>query len=1103
MANLDVVARLQLRAEQFSSENGRAFAELKTRAASAAQEVRQSFTSSFAEVQKIAGTALTLPRTETGSLNLGGQIAELERMATQAEQAAIAQRELSVALTATAAASGGNAAALRQEADAAAVASLASEREAAALRERVTGYRAAQAELNKTSSATVVNSRVANDNVVSAGQQRAAMQQLGFQLGDVAGQFSAGTPAMIIFAQQGGQVVQALQLMTNKTTGLLGVLGGPWGAVIGAAVVVAGTLAAKLFEGSDAAKEKDKAVKQLSDSIGSLHDDTLRQVRAEEFFRSATLASANALLVKASAARQEAQASLDTKLSEARARRVELEGQVAVAGYDESGYGARAARQAAQEADVAARQERQLLAEKRQQEARALQAVRAAQVIEANARVAESTDKVAAAEGRARRAVDAASAAYLAGRITLSEYEAQKRRLDTASQTEIAGLRASERSSRGLTDAQKAERAEKRELAKAAKDAAAAQRELDGTYQSVVSSLDPALAATLRYRDTLRDIAALGEAGRISAGDVTSYTLRAVQQKQEADARARAESVRGIVGSDLDADIKGIVDGISAGFIVELEDGAEAAGARFGRRAGDDLLQAVDSIAYLFGGRIKGPLAAVLQPGGIGREARATSTALVDGIKGLGVDLSADVSKTLKDGIETAFRGAAFGQVGGSAFAAITGGRENKTASAIGGVLGEVAGKSLSKPIGDAIGGTLGKTLGSAAGPLGAIVGGIAGSLLGGLFGGKPPAQYGTASVQLAGGAIRAGQVTGNSTSAASGLAGNVSKGLQGVADQLGATIRSLPNITFGTYKDQYRVSTTGYSGGPLNFKGSSANGLFDFGSDQEAAIRFAVSQSLAGAVIEGISDASKRILQSGQELESAVNKALLIEAVPKDLKAMLDPVGAAVDALNTKFRKTVDALNEGGASVEQLAQAQQLYDLQLAQVKASTDSASKGLQEFLVKLRGGTNSPLSLRDQEAAVRAELSPFLSAIEAGQRIDQGKYQDVAQRYLDIERELYGSTEAFFAAFDAVQASTAKAIATIDNAVPVTSGVESPFARATADAASATAQNTATGNELLAQLSDQMAGLGTLLERLGAGTGSGGSYIGENRGFVRGV
>ena len=79
----------------------------------------------------------------------------------------------------------------------------------------------------------------AQDRVTaSAGAQRAGMQQLSFQIGDVAQQFALGTNPMIIFAQQGQQVVQALALMKGGATGLIGFLAGPWGAVImGAATV--------------------------------------------------------------------------------------------------------------------------------------------------------------------------------------------------------------------------------------------------------------------------------------------------------------------------------------------------------------------------------------------------------------------------------------------------------------------------------------------------------------------------------------------------------------------------------------------------------------------------------------------------------------------------------------------------------------------------------------------------------------------------------------------------------------------------------------------------------------------------------------------------
>lgn len=94
----------------------------------------------------------------------------------------------------------------------------------------------------------------AQDRVTaSAGAQRAGMQQLSFQIGDVAQQFALGTNPMIIFAQQGGQVVQALNMMKGGATGLIGFLAGPWGAVIMGAATVAGMFASKLWESKDAA----------------------------------------------------------------------------------------------------------------------------------------------------------------------------------------------------------------------------------------------------------------------------------------------------------------------------------------------------------------------------------------------------------------------------------------------------------------------------------------------------------------------------------------------------------------------------------------------------------------------------------------------------------------------------------------------------------------------------------------------------------------------------------------------------------------------------------------------------------------------------------
>lgn len=97
----------------------------------------------------------------------------------------------------------------------------------------------------------------------SAGQQRAGMQQLSFQIGDVAQQFALGTNPMIIFAQQGGQVVQALDMMQGGSRGLVGFLAGPWGAVLMGAATIAGMFGAKMLESAGAADAFTEALRKV------------------------------------------------------------------------------------------------------------------------------------------------------------------------------------------------------------------------------------------------------------------------------------------------------------------------------------------------------------------------------------------------------------------------------------------------------------------------------------------------------------------------------------------------------------------------------------------------------------------------------------------------------------------------------------------------------------------------------------------------------------------------------------------------------------------------------------------------------------------------
>jgi hypothetical protein len=168
-------------------------------------------------------------------------------------------------------------------------------------------------------------------------------------------------------------------------------------------------------------------------------------------------------------------------------------------------------------------------------------------------------------------------------------------------------------------------------------------------------------------------------------------------------------------------------------------------------------------------------------------------------------------------------------------------------------------------------------------------------------------------------------------------------------------------------------------------------------------------------------------------------------------------------------------------------AQAQQLYNLQMAQTIASTDKATKTLDDFASSLKLGSSSPLSLRDQEATAKTALQPYLDSIAAGQTIDQSKYQDAAQAFLDVERQLYGSTDQYFAQFNKIQAATSQAISTIDNATPIASTATDPFASATATATAATATATQSTAEILAQQTGVLDDVRTLLQQISTNGG----------------
>lgn len=442
-----------------------------------------------------------------------------------------------------------------------------------------------------------------------------------------------------------------------------------------------------------------------------------------------------------------------------------------------------------------------------------------------------------------------------------------------------------------------------------------------------------------------------------------------------------------------------------------------------------------------------------------------------------------------------------------SSIAGAVGVGQSKTGSMIGSLLGSS--------------GIATKLLGSTLGPFGAAIGGILGGTLGGLLK-KTPRGYATIGGE--GADLRITGTGGNSNNAkaqGSKAAGATLSSLDQIAAALGGTYdASRGRVSIGRSGDSWHVDTTGRG------KLKKSQGGTDFDDDYEAAVRFATMDLIKDGVLQGISDAAQRILQSGDDIEMALEKALMIEDIPKRLKARLDPLGAALDDIDAQFTRLTEVLKEGGASAEQIAQARQLWELERADAIKEIGNASSVLRDYLKTLRVGADSPLSLRTQAVEAEAAMAPFIAQIRkaedakakydqlvasggseadikaakdaataAASAIDQSGFRDSAALFLDIARQLGGSTNSFFDQFNRIQGLTNNAIALVENAVPLRGEAKDPFAELTAKSTQAAANILDQQTQLLMDIRNGIYGGGF------AGIGGGGNFIGDGRSFVR--
>lgn len=388
-------------------------------------------------------------------------------------------------------------------------------------------------------------------------------------------------------------------------------------------------------------------------------------------------------------------------------------------------------------------------------------------------------------------------------------------------------------------------------------------------------------------------------------------------------------------------------------------------------------------------------------------------------------------AKSLKELVRGAAQGAFIGQ---SASSLAFGGKGSSLGSAIGGALGNTLGeKFLGKGLE-----TIAKGLGDFAGPLGSIAGGLLGGALGGLLS-KTPRGY--ATIGGADGKLAVIGTGGNSNSAIK--AGNQAAGatldtLDKIASALGGSYDAgRGSVSIGRSGDSWHVDTTGR--GRLK----KSQGGFDFDDDYEAAVRFATMDLIKDGVISGLRASTQRLLQSGKDIDSALQKALDFESVFSRLKEYRDPVGAALDTLDKEFTRLKGIFAEAGASAAEYADLEALYGLERAKaIEEAANRVTGSLQSLFDDLTIGDNGR-SLRDRLGAAQAAYDPLKARVLAGDRSAYDAFAEAAQSLLDVQRQFSGSQSPYFSLLDEVTQITKSRIDAEKNILSIAENRDSPF------------------------------------------------------------
>lgn len=249
-------------------------------------------------------------------------------------------------------------------------------------------------------------------------------------------------------------------------------------------------------------------------------------------------------------------------------------------------------------------------------------------------------------------------------------------------------------------------------------------------------------------------------------------------------------------------------------------------------------------------------------------------------------------------------------------------------------------------------------------------------------------------TVQLQGGTTGGNNADLKASATQSG--NSINSALASIAERLGASLGNY-SVAIGQRKDEYRVSASGSTGNTTAKK--TGSDIIYKGKDAEAAARAALQNAIQDGAIQGISASAQRLLQKyASAVDKAVSKVLAFEGVARDLKALKDPVGAALDDLNKQFANLKSTFEEAGASAAEYAQLEELYGLKRKDV----------LQQVRVVCVRSQLSAVFLRKELTMSESSISARLAEIRANAGLV--KVGGVVMTKAEADRPGHASTKA---------------------------------------------------------------------------------------------